>query len=373
MNCAVCGATSSGQSVCDSCNQIVGRGRRVENVRYRASTLRREEDISSPASTIWFAILLVVTLGSSWLVTGRSTNAYTAGEVAGNVLAHVMIAAFVTGILKWTAKVRPLRTFLITWTIVVPLFFISGVTQRSVQQKQDLHQALLEFKKIESPANQATRGSDATSATIAASSDGSAASPLRIAFASIAKNTAALREQESLREQKIRDLHMELALTPPRLVSASGIAQSRASLGQYRILLTERQSAITAFEDQNQSYLSQIPQPTRDDVMRGYMNARAPSDRALNQYFAIEMGLLDTFNKVMDIAQKAQGRSRLDRNGKLLLPEPMHNEIVNLGQTIRLETQQEALAKQTVQTLTAQHQQDMEKLLRETAPQGSLE
>jgi hypothetical protein len=320
---------------------------------------------------VWFVVLLAITLGSAFVIVGRPTDAFTSGELFGNIAAHILLALIIAAVLRWTAKARYWRTFLITWAILIPLFFISSLTQRAEHQREDLHQALLDLKKAMNTKDPVNSSSVAPIANATPSSDGSMASPLQNTFKQIAQNTIAFKQQEAVRTQAEKDLHFELVLQPQRLVSAQGIAQSRSSIDHYRTLLTERQAALKALEDQNQSCLMQLPEPTQDAVLRGYLNARAPTDRAFDQYFNIENSTIDTFNQVLDVAQKALGRSHLDKTGKLMLPEPMHSEMISLWQTIQQEVSEETAAKQTVQNLVTQQQQTADQLLQQTAAPGS--
>jgi hypothetical protein len=372
MACAVCGATTTGQStICSSCDQVVGRGRFADTGGYYSPASRRPADVAQGAAAIWFVILFAITAGSALVTVGRPTDPYTSGEFFGNILAHIFLAAIISGLLRWTAKARYWRTFLITWAILIPLMFISSLTQRSEHQRQDLHQVALDLKKAMDTTNPSNSSSAVPTVNATPSSDGSPASPLQNAFQHITQNAMVFKQQEAARMQTEKDLHIELVLQPQRLVSAEGIAQSRSSLDQYRTLLTERQAALKALEDQNQTYLMQLPEPTQDAVLRGYVNARMPADQAFEQYFNIENSTIDTFNQVLDVAQKALGRSRLDKNGKLLLPEPMHGEMISLSQTIQQEVSEETAAKQTVQNLVTQQQQNVDQLLQETAAPGS--
>jgi hypothetical protein len=349
----------------------VGRGRFAGTGGPPSSVSRRPEDISQGLGAIWFVVLLAITSASALVIVGRPTDSFTTGEFIGNVGVHIILALIIAGLLRWTAKARYGRTFLITWAILIPLFFVSGLTQRDEHQKQDLHQALLDLKKAMNSNNPANSSSATTTANATLPTGGNANSPLQTAFDRIAQNAIAYRQREAVRTQTEKDLHIELVLQPQRLVSADGIAQSRSSLDQYRTLVGERQAALKALEDQNQAYLTQLPEPMQDAVLRGYLNSRGPADQAYAQYFNIENNTVDTFNQVLDVAQKALGRSRLDNNGKLVLPEPMHSEMVSLGQTIQQEVQEENAAKQTVLNLTAQHQQTIDQLLQQTATPGS--
>lgn len=372
MTCAVCGAATTGPStICSSCDQVVGRSRPAGNGGRSLSASRRPEDVSQGVGAIWFVVLLAVTSASALITVGRPTNPFTTGEFMGNIGAHIILALIIASLLRWTAKARYWRTFLITWAILIPLFFVSSLTQRNEHQKQDLHQALLDLKKVMNSNNPANSSSATTTASATLPTDGNASSPLQAAFERIAQNAVAYKQREAVRTQAEKDLHIELVLQPQRLVSAEGIAQSRSSLDQYRTLMNERQAALKAFEDQNQSYLMQLPEPMQDAVLRGFLNSRGPADQAYTQYFTIENSTVDTFNQVLDVAQKALGRSRLDNNGKLLLPEPMHSQMVSLGQMIQMEIQEEDAAKQTVQNLTAQHQRTIDQLLQQTATPGS--
>jgi hypothetical protein len=372
MTCAVCGAATSGQStICSSCDQVVGHGRFAATGGRQSPASRHPEDVSSGMATVWFVVLLAITLGSAFVTVGRPTNPYTSGEYLGNVAAHMLLAVIIAGVLRWTAKARFTRTFLITWAVLIPLLFVSGLTQRHQLQNQGVHQALLDLRKVMTSKNPATGTSVAPTANEATPSDGGNGSALQVAIEHIAQNATGFKQQEMVRQQRERDLHIELVLQPQRLVSAEGIAQSRSSIDQYRALMTERKTALKAFEDQNQSYLMQLPEPMQDAALRGFLKARVSADQAFEQYFLVENSTADTFDQVLDVAQKALGRSRLDGNGKLMLPEPMHSEMAGLWQTIQQEITEEAQAKQNMQILASQQQQNMDQLLQQTSTPGS--
>lgn len=377
MTCAVCGAATSGTStICGSCDQVVGRGRFAGSGGSYSSGSGRLEDVSSGMAAVWFVVLLAITLGSTFVLLGRPTDAFTSGELFGGVAAHILLAAIIAGLLRWTAKARFGRTFLITWAILIPLMFISNIAQRSQLQNQGVHQALLDLRKAMNTKSPATSSSVAPTANQptanqTVSSDGSGASALQVAIEHIAQNAAAFKQQQAARTQREKDLHIELVLQPQRLVSAQGIGLSRSSVDQYRNLMTEQQTALKTFEDQNQAYLMQLPEPMQDAALRGFLKSRASADQAFDQYFLVENTTADTFDQVLDVAQHALGRSRLDSNGKLLLPEPMHSQMVSLWQTLQQNVVQETEAKQNMQALAAQHQQQMDQLLQQTATPGS--
>jgi hypothetical protein len=372
MTCAVCGAATSGQStICSSCDQVVGSGRFASTGGYYSPTSRRPADVSSSMATVWFVVLFAITLGSVVIISGRPTDPSKTADVLGQVLAHVFLAALIAGLLRWTAKARYWRTFLITWAILIPLFFISSFTQRQQLQNQRMHQALLDLSKAGNSRNPTTSTSAEPTANGTMSTDGGGAPPLQIAIEHIAQNATAFKQQENLRLQAQKDLHLELTLQPQRLVSAEGIAQSRSSLDQYRKMITDHQGALKAFEDQNQAYLLQLPEPMQDAALRGFLKSRASSDDAFNQFFAVEDSTIDTSDQILDVAQRALGRSRIDKSGRLLLPEPMHSEMVSLQQTVQQEIAEETEAKRNVQTLAVQHKQMMDQLLQQTATPGS--
>ena len=325
---------------------------------------------------VWFVVLLAITLGSAFVIVGRPTDAFTSGELFGNIAAHILLALIIAAVLRWTAKARYWRTFLITWAILIPLMFISNIAQRSQLQNQGVHQALLDLRKVmnaKSPATGSSVAPTVNQRTVnqTVSSDGSGASALQVAIEHIAQNAAAFKQQQAARTQREKDLHIELLLQPQRLVSAQGIGLSRSSVDQYRNLMTEQQTALKTFEDQNQAYLMQLPEPMQDTALRGFLKSRASADQAFDQYFLVESTTADTFDQVLDVAQKALGHSRLDNNGKLLLPEPMHSQMVSLWQTMQQNIVQETEAKQNVQALAAQHQQQIDQLLQQTATPGS--
>jgi hypothetical protein len=255
MTCAVCGAATTGPStICGSCDQVVGRGRFAGSDGHYSSGSGRPEDVSSGIAAVWFVVLLAITLGSTFVLVGRPTDAYTSGELLGDVAAHILLALIIAGLLRWTAKARFWRTFLITWAILIPLMFISNIAQRSQLQNQGVHQALLDLRKVmnaKSPATGSSVAPTVNQRTVnqTVSSDGSGASALQVAIEHIAQNAAAFKQQQAARTQREKDLHIELLLQPQRLVSAQGIGLSRSSVDQYRNLMTEQQTALKTFED----------------------------------------------------------------------------------------------------------------------------
>ncbi len=117
-------------------------------------------------AAVWFVVLLTITLGSTFVLLGRPTDAFTSGELFGGVAAHILLAAIIAGLLRWTAKARFGRTFLITWAILIPLMFISNIAQRSQLQNQGVHQALLDLRKAMNAKSPATGSSVAPTGTL---------------------------------------------------------------------------------------------------------------------------------------------------------------------------------------------------------------
>ncbi|WP_233843629.1 hypothetical protein [Dyella sp. 2HG41-7] len=364
MTCSVCGAeTSAGSTVCRSCDLIVGKARHpgANSGRYtpRArATGTTGADVSPIIATIWFIALLVATIWCGNRLYGQSSDAYHVGLQGGHVVGNLLFAALIAGVLRWLAKFHYVRTFLVTWTVLVPLTFFSVAVDNQRERSRGEHDALLALNNI---ATNKTPASSTSAASGAPSIDGGEKSPMQIALEQMTQNTAAFKQQEKTREQTRRDLHMELVLTPERLVSAEGIAQSRASLAQYRTLIDEHRAALLAFEDRNQATLTNMPA-----ALEGFKSSRLNADQAFGRYFDVEIRYIDTANQVLDVAQRAVGRSSIDKTGVLRLPQPMLGQIQQLSQTVHAEVVEEDAAQKNLQVLNAQHREAMNRLLQQS-------
>lgn len=372
MTCSVCGAPTSGAStLCGSCDLIVGRGRHAGPGRGAHPSRTRavqSADIGSGAAIVWSLVLLSAAVASAILLYGRPTGPTGVGLVVGHVLGGVLVALLIGGLFCWLAKTRVRRTLLITWTIVLPVAYGSVLLDNQQQQRaQGVHQALVGLTKTVYNKNPASSTSVPSIALGTGSINGASASALQIAIEHITQDSIVFKQQEALRLQAQRDLHLEMALTPQRLVSANGIIESRQSLERYRSMLAEHQIQLKAFEDRNQSYLAEIPQPMRTTVLTGFLQSRNQGDEAFGRFFAVENRYIGTAEQVLDVAQQAAGRSHLDLAGRLVLPEPMHTEIQDLARTLNAEVIEERAAKQELQTLKAEHAQAMDRLLQQGA------
>ncbi|RDS82855.1 hypothetical protein DWU98_06855 [Dyella monticola] len=326
-------------------------------------------DIGAGGAIVWSLALLAAAIAAAILLYGTPTNPTHVGLVIGHVLGGVLVALLIGGLFCWLAKTRFRRTLLVTWTIVLPVAYGSVLLDNQQQQRaQGVHQALVSLTKAMDSKNPASSTSVPSTTNGTASINSASASSLQIAIEHITQDSIVFKQKEAIRLQAQRDLHLEMALTPQRLVSAQGIAASRQSLERYRSMLAEHQIELKAFEDRNQSYLAEIRQPLRTTVLTGFLQSRAQGDEAFARFFAVENRYIGTAEQVLNVAQQALGRSHLDFTGKLMLPEPMHTQIQGLAQTLNEEVFEERAAKQELQSLKAEHEQAMDRLLQQGTP-----
>lgn len=330
----------------------------------------RESDISSVPATLWFIALLGVSIWSGYLLYGRSSpqTTYTMGEQLGHALCGLLLAAIVAGLLRWLAKAPYMRTLLIIWTIFVPLLFISVAVNNQSHRTAGLHQALEDLNTV---LNNKKPDSGSSPAAATDGADSATTSPLQIAVERATQNTVVYKQRQVQRLQAQHDLHLELALQPDRLVSADGIEQSREALAKYRIMVAEHQADLKAYEDRNRSYLLDLPEPTKSGALIGFQKSRSATDEAFDRFFSVENRFIDTANQMLDVAQQALGHSRLDRAGKLILPEPMHSQMLALAKTIDTEVAEETAAQQNLHTLSAHYRTQFNSFVQQTGTPSS--
>jgi hypothetical protein len=306
--------------------------------------------------------LLYGSVGSGYLLYGRSApaSAFSLGQQLGHSGGIILLALLIAGVLHWLAKLRFLRCFLITWTILVPLTLVGVAANHQQQRNKNLQQAMAGFADVVNNKNPAA---SATAANATSPVDEATQSPLQIVIERTTRNTVAFKQQEAAYAQAQRDLHLEQALQPGRMASAQGIAQSRDALAKYRNMLTEHQSAMKAYEDRNLSYIMETPEPTRSAALAGFQKSRAASDAAFDRFFAVEKRYVETAGQMLDLAQQALGRSHLNAAGKLVVPEPMHAQMLALYKTIDAEVAEEAAAQQNIQTLRAHYREQINHLV----------
>jgi len=382
MTCSVCGAdTPAGSAICSACDSIAGRNpyagpATAAYIPRPRSTSTRNSELPPTVSTIWFIVLACASLASGYLLYGRSSpmNSFTIGEQVGHALGGLLLASLIAGLLHWLAKARFVLTLLIVWSILVPLTLFSVVQSDQQQRTAHLHQALEGLSQAINGKGPAPATSSATAANGASRDDSASTSPLQIAIERATQSTLAYKQQQALRLHAQRELHLELALQPQRLVSADGIEESREALAKYRILLAEHKAALKAYEDRNLSYLMDLPEPTKSGALAGFQKSRAITDDAFDRFFAVENRYVDTANQMLDVAQQALGRSSLDKQGKLRLPEPLHSQMRSLIQTQHEEAADEVAAQQNLRTLGSQYRTRFNNLIQQiNAPPSSFQ
>lgn len=153
-------------------------------------------------------------------------------------------------------------------------------------------------------------------------------------------------------DRSVAEIQLDQMLLAQRLVSAEGVARSQATAERYEKLVAGYDDAYDATQAalRAEAVAATVGTPQGETFLAGFDESSAANRKLKNEWVQLQRELMRESRKILDIAKRNVGRSRV-QGDTFLLPTEKDAASYNaaIDSVLRLSEREEALTKRAVQ------------------------